>query len=123
MSCNLKDFSLENTMSRAEYTRYIQNISHQTSKHIIRLMDSLQQMNISTKILKGMYGLKETAIIPYNQLISQIYPHGYHTVPFRSGTWSRRTIKTKNSPCVDDFGVKYLPKMMRIVYVYRDLDR
>ena len=34
------------------------------------------------KIIKVMYGIKQAAIIAYNQLISHIDPHGYYPVPF-----------------------------------------
>ena len=40
---------------------------------------------IYIKIIKGMYGLKEAAIIAYNQLISQMEPYGYYLVPFTTG--------------------------------------
>ena len=34
------------------------------------------------KIIKGMYGLKQEAIIAYNKLIFHMGPHGYYLVPF-----------------------------------------
>ena len=37
------------------------------------------------KITKGMYGLKQAAIIAYNQLISHMDLHGYYPVPFTTG--------------------------------------
>ena len=57
-----------------------------------------------------MYGLKQSIIIAYNQIISHIEPHGYYPVPFATGIWAHRTRKTKFYLCVDDFGVKYFTK-------------
>ena len=57
-----------------------------------------------------MYGLKQAAILAYNQLISHMNPHGYYPVPFTTGLWAHKTIRTKQFLCVDDFGVKYFTK-------------
>ena len=62
------------------------------------------------KIIKGMYGLKQTVIIAYNRLISHMVPHGYYPVPFKTGLWSHKTTGTKHFLYVDDFGVKYFTK-------------
>ena len=62
------------------------------------------------KIIKGMYGIKQAAIIAYNQLISHMDPHGYYPVPFTTVLWSHKTRRTKHFPCVDDLGVKYFTK-------------
>ena len=43
------------------------------------------------KIIKGMYGLKEVAIISYNQLISHMEPHGYYSAPSTNGLWAQNT--------------------------------
>ena len=54
-----------------------------------------------------MYGLKQTAIIAYNQLIYNMDPHGYHPVLFKTGLWDHRTRRTKICLCVDDFEAIY----------------
>ena len=45
------------------------------------------------KIIKGMYGLNQAAIIAYNQLIYHMKPHGYYSVPFTTGLWEQKTRK------------------------------
>ena len=60
------------------------------------------------KIIKGMYGLKQVSIISYNELLSHMEPHGYYSVPFKTGLWVHNT--RKKCLCVNDFGVKYLTK-------------
>ena len=61
------------------------------------------------KIIKVMYGIKQAAIIAYNQLISHMEPHGYYPVPFTTGLWSHKT-RNYFCSCVDDFEVKYFSK-------------
>ena len=41
------------------------------------------------KVVKGMYGPKQAAIISYNQLISNMEPQGYYAVLFTTGLWSQ----------------------------------
>jgi nitrous oxide reductase accessory protein NosL len=54
-----------------------------------------------------MYGLKEAAIITFNQLVKKLAPHGYAPAPFTPGLWRHNTKRTTFVLCVDDFGVKY----------------
>ena len=56
-----------------------------------------------------MYGLKQVAIIAYNQRISYMESHGYYPVPFITRLFSHYNRKTKQNP-IDNFGVKYFTK-------------
>ena len=40
---------------------------------------------VYTKIIKGMYGLKQAAIIAYNHLIYHMETYGCYPVPFKTG--------------------------------------
>jgi hypothetical protein len=62
---------------------------------------------VYVKIIKGMYGLKQAAILAYNNLVKHLKSHGYEPVPFTTGLWQHKTRSTKFCLCVDDFGVKY----------------
>jgi hypothetical protein len=62
------------------------------------------------EIRRGMYGLKEAAIIAFNQLVAKLDPAGYEPMPFTPGLWRHRTKRTTFVLCVDDFGVKYFSK-------------
>ena len=44
-----------------------------------------EDVYVYIKIIKGMYVLKQAAIISYNQLISYMDTHGYYLVPFTTG--------------------------------------
>ena len=88
MSADLKDFFLSSPMSRPEYMRI-------QWKHIpddIRQRYNLFQLltddgYIYVKIKKGMYGLKQAAILAYQQLEAFLKPAGYHPIPHTVGLW------------------------------------
>ena len=62
------------------------------------------------KIIKGTYGLKQAAILAYNQLKTNLAKHGYFPIPHTVGMWKHRTRQTKFCLCVDDFGIQYHSK-------------
>jgi hypothetical protein len=62
------------------------------------------------EIWRGMYGLKEAAIIAFNQLVQKLAPAGFKPLPFTPGLWRHTTKPTTFVLCVDDFGVKYFSK-------------
>ena len=54
-----------------------------------------------------MYGLKQAAILAYDNLKRNLAPHGYTLLVGTTGMWGHETRPTKFCVCVDDFGVKY----------------
>jgi hypothetical protein len=62
------------------------------------------------EIRKGMYGLKEAAILAYDQLRTHLAPYGYFPVQHTPGLWRHRTRRTTFTLAVDDFGIKYFSK-------------
>ena len=117
MSCDLKYFFLENPMSREYYMSIHSKYSPPDVRdryHIEVLIAADGYVYIKT--INGMYGLKQAAIITYNQLIYHMDPHGYYTVPFKNGLWAHKTRKTKSCLGVDDFGVNFFPKTMQIIF-------
>ena len=57
-----------------------------------------------------MYGLKQAAVLAYNQLKEKLLPQGYSPVTGTVGLWTHSTRKTKFCLCFDDFGIKYFNK-------------
>ena len=57
-----------------------------------------------------MYGLKEAAVLAYNQLTDFLNKAGYHHVQGTSGLWTHHTKPTAFCLCVDDIGLKYYNK-------------
>ena len=62
------------------------------------------------RIQKGIYGLKQAAILTNQQLQTNIAKEGYYPIPGTSGLWKYRTRWTKIVLCIDDFGIKYFSK-------------
>jgi hypothetical protein len=65
---------------------------------------------IYIRIKKGMYGLKQAALLAYQHLVKQLAPYGYHPCPYITGLWEHDTRRTIFCLFVDDFGVKYFSK-------------
>ena len=61
-------------------------------------------------IQKGMYGLKQAAILAYKQLVKNLKQDGYEPAEGTTGLWHHTSRPTKFALCVDDFGVKYFSK-------------
>ena len=66
--------------------------------------------HINIKIKKGMYGLKQAAVLAYDHLRNCLAPYGYHLLPGTVGMWGHTTRPTKFCLFVDDFGIKYWSK-------------
>ena len=110
MSCDLKDFFLATPMKHPEYMR----IHYKHFPADIREKYNLDELVVNdyiyVKIKRGMYGLKQAAVLAYDHLIDNLAEHGYAPVPHTLGIWHHKTRRTKFCLCVDDFGVKYFSK-------------
>ena len=62
------------------------------------------------KIKRGMYGLKQAAMLPYEQLVLTLAPYGYYPCPSTTGLWKHATRHTKLCLCVNEFAIKYFTK-------------
>jgi hypothetical protein len=62
------------------------------------------------EIQKGMYGLKEAAILAYEQLCEHLAPYGYTPVTHTPGLWRHNSRPTTFTLAVDDFGIKFFCK-------------
>ena len=108
MTCDLKDFYLATPMSKPEYMKiplhYIpQDIITQYNLHSLKSKSN----QVYIKIKKGMYGLKQAAILAYENLITNLKPYGYEPIPNTVGLWKHHTRDITFCLCVDDFGIKY----------------
>jgi hypothetical protein len=65
---------------------------------------------VYVEIRKGMYGLKEAAILAYKQLVRNLHPYGYRPIPHSPGLWKHDTNPLYFILTVDDFGIKYYKK-------------
>ena len=67
---------------------------------------------IFIKIKKGMYGLKQAAILAYDNLKKNLTKHDYTPIIGTVGMWRHATQCTKFCVCVDNFSIKYYDKKM-----------
>ena len=58
------------------------------------------------RIEKDMYGLKQDALLAYNNPKKNLAQDGYSTIIGTVGLWKHETHPTKFCVCVDDFGIK-----------------
>jgi hypothetical protein len=111
VTADLKDHFLASPMKNPEFMR----IKYKYFPEAIRQQYNLDRLvtpegYIYIRIKKGMYGLKQAALLAYQHLVNQLAPHGYHPCPYTTGLWQHDTRPTKCCLCVDDFGVKYFTK-------------
>ena len=110
MSADLKDFFLASPMATPENMRIHRKYIPQDIIDKYHLETKFNNDYIYVKIKKGMYGLKQAAILAYEHLVNNLKPHGYEPIPHTVGLWRHKTRKTKFCLCVDDFGIKYYSK-------------
>ena len=111
ITADIKDFFLASKMPNEEYMKMHideipDNIVHKYNMN--ELIDKNRYAHF--KINKGMYGLKQAAILAYDQLRSHLEPHGYFPVPNTVGMWKHKTRPIQFCLCVDDFGIKFVNK-------------
>ena len=107
-SMDLKDFFLTTPMDRAEYIRINARYFSTAFRTLYNLHDKIHSDGyIYCKIKKGMYGLKQAAILAYKLLLKRLALHGYIPIPLTDGLFKHKTRPTIFALCVDDFGVKY----------------
>ena len=63
-----------------------------------------------SRLKKGMYGLKQAAVLAYNNLVNNLRQHGYAPIPQTVGLWKHKTLLTTFCLCVNDFGIKCFKK-------------
>ena len=109
LTIDIKDFFLSSKMAQREYMRMHWDEIPQDIKTKYALHMFVDAHNhVTFRINKGMYGLKQAAILAYDQLKRNLAPHGYHPIPNTVGMWKHSTKPIQFCLCVDDFGIKYV---------------
>ena len=81
-------------ISRAEYMRIYSQYSPPDIRDRYKIEGLIAADGyVYIKIIKGIYGLNQAAIIAYNQLILHMEPHGCYPVPFTTGLREHKTRK------------------------------
>jgi hypothetical protein len=91
MTADLKDHFLASPMDKPEYmfipTKYIPDDIMQRYK----LKDKVTNGCVYVKIKRGMYGLKQAALLAYNHLVNNLASYGYRPIPHTIGLWKHDT--------------------------------
>jgi hypothetical protein len=107
LSLNIKNYCLGTPMAYYQYMRVPPSVTPREVWNDPRYDIQVDADGyVYLEIRRGMYGLKEAAIIAFNQLVTKLAPAGYKPAPFTPGLWRHHTKRTTFVLCVDDFGVK-----------------
>ena len=110
-SCDIVNYFLASPMNKSEYMKvkikYLPQdiIDHYNLQNLVT-----EDGYVFIRIDKGMYGLKNAAILAYDNLKKHLAPYGYFPVKGTVGLWRHTTKRTRFCLCVDDFGVKTFTK-------------
>ena len=111
MSADLKDFFLATPIEGDEYMKVPYKHFPPDIQTCFKLDSKVTASgHMFIKIKKGMYGLKQAAILAYDQLKQHLGSHGYCPIVGTTGMWEHETRRTKFCVCIDDFGIKYFNK-------------
>ena len=97
-------------MPRPEFMKVPYKYFPQDIRSKYKLQNLVYNDYIYIKIKKGMYGLKQAAVLAYENLIKNLAPFGYRPIPNTDSYWEHQQYPTKFCLCVDDFGVKFFDK-------------
>ena len=108
ISADISNYFLASPMERAEYMRVrLKHIPNDIQERY-NLRDLVTSDGwVYIRINKGMYGLRNAAILAYNNLKRKLAPFGYFPVESTVGLWAHKTRRTRFCLCVDDFGIQY----------------
>ena len=110
MSLDLKDHFLQSNLppGQREYMRIHSKYFDKEFRLLSDIDDKIADDGyVYCEIQKGIYGLKQAAILAYKLIVERLAPFGYYPIPASNGLWKHKTRKTIFALCVDDFGVKY----------------
>ena len=71
------------------------------------LEEKVSRSFIYVRIKRGMRGIKQAAILLYDQLVKHLKTHGYYPFIGTNEIFAYKIRKTRLRLCVDDFGIKY----------------
>ena len=110
MCMDIKDFYLNNDMSRYEYMRIPINQIPQRIMALYKLAPLVHNGAVYVEIRKGMYGLPQARLSAQILFKKRLAREGYTQSSTCLGLWKHTWRPTTFSLIVDDFGVKYVGK-------------
>lgn len=94
LSVDLKDYFLASPMRDPKYMKILlTNFPPDIISHY-NLLALAHNGYVYIKIKKGVYGLKQAAILAYKKLVDHLKPFSYAPFPFSLGLWTHTICKT-----------------------------
>ena len=110
MSMDLKDFFLATPMEKPEFMKVPKRYFPNDIQDKYNLHEKIHNDYVYIKIKMGMYGLKQAAILAYENLVKNLSKFGYEPIEQTDSFWRHKNRPTKFCLFIDDFGVKYFDK-------------
>ena len=107
ISCDMKDLYICTTMDTSEYMWIPYKYFPKDIQIQFNLKEKVSRGFIFVKIKRGMYGLKQAAIIANEQLVKHLKDHGFYPVIGTNAIFTHKTQRRNLCLCVDYFGIKY----------------
>ena len=110
LGIDIKDFFLLSSLpaDQREYMRIHSKYFDEEFRKLYNITPLIANDGyVYCEIQKGMYGLKQAAILAFEQLGERLNRHGYYQICNSNGLWHHETRPTIFALCVDDFAVKY----------------
>ncbi len=108
MCLDIKDFYLNNDMTRYEYMRIPVNQLPQKIIDLYNLEPLIHNGAVYVEIRKGMYGLPQAGRIANDKLVPILKAAGYHQSEHVPGLFKHNSRPVAFCLVVDDFGVQYV---------------
>ena len=103
VTCDLKDFFLATPMDTPEFMKIPIKVIPPDIQQQYQIATLQHNESVYIKIQKGMYGLKQAAILAYNKLVAHLEKYGYRPIKHIVGLWEHKTRPTKFCICMDKF--------------------
>ena len=95
---DLKDFFLKTPMTRPEFLRIHSRYLSPDFRTEYKLNDLIDSDGyVYFQVNKGMYGLKQAAILAYKLLVQRFKNRGYYPIPLTTGLFKHKTRSTVRS--------------------------
>ena len=109
MCIDIKNFYLGNPMKYFQYMPIHKKIIPQEVLDEYNIIFNDQYFTY-VEIRRGMYGLKESGVITFYQLVQKPKRFGYDLMPQTPRLWRHTSRKTTFTLCVNNFGIQYFSK-------------
>ena len=106
-SMDIKDMFLCTLMETPEFMKVPYKFFPQDIRIRYNLEEKVHNGFIYIKCKKGMYGLKQAAVLAHKTLASLLMKADYRPILGSYGLWKHKSRPITFCLCVDDFGIKY----------------